>query len=341
MEFLQINDWFLDHPEYVQSPFGDQATIKALITRAVDLTGQFSRLENAIDDGKLDAQQAGSLRDQVVSLKKEVLAFRPSHLQSAKIAVLQIGNETDGIHDLVRWLGMLYTQVDLLKPGQADLAGYGLVWIHLDGNSSAVNAKYCEPVVFPTSLLSQDSISKLRRFVEGGGGLVCTGMATALVKQLGLETKGPNELYWGPMYTPGGVKMNWETWAKCGKIIGLKPFVEDAPLFKGLGAKGFKVESYDEAELISKAVWRRSGGAWPKNGRVLAGYYSDGADIPNDFAVAVEYHLGKGKILLLGDVFDPYLGKCGVGGRESRWKSPYHTLLENIVETYRRAQHSP
>jgi hypothetical protein len=235
---------------------------------------------------------------------------------------------------------MLYTTVDRVTP-DADLSGYDLAWIHIDGESSTVDATFDVRAALKAGILTDAQIRRLKDYVSHGGGLVLTGLAPSIVKDLGFEKAAPGETYWGTMYTPGGVEMSWETWARCNKVIGLKPTDRAHPLFSNFAEPGFGLESYNESAIVTKSVWSRRKGGWPENGRVLAEYFSDGANIPSAFAVAVEYQVQAGKVLTLGDCFSPRLDESNAGGFISRWNTPYHAFLKNIVQTYRRSPTQP
>jgi hypothetical protein len=80
--------------------------------------------------------------------------------------------------------------------------------------------------------------------------------------------------------------------------------------------------------LIGKAVWRRP--QEPGAGRVLAGYYSDGADIPEEFAVVVEYTAPPGgKVVAVGDGLDPGRNRAHTPGH--RWGTPQDRFIRNLV----------
>jgi len=92
---------------------------------------------------------------------------------------------------------------------------------------------------------------------------------------------------------------------------------------------------FNAAELVTEAVWQRPPAhaeawrapSWPTQGRVLAGYWADGAEIPNNYAAVVEYETSSGaKVILLGGAFDPRIST----DRPRRGKH-YDQLIRNVV----------
>ena len=117
--------------------------------------------------------------------------------------------------------------------------------------------------------------------------------------------------------------------------LGLKPLAPDHPIFAKLPAEGFQMMEFNAAELVTEAVWQRPsrkagawrGPEWPDKGRVLAGYWADGAEIPGHYAAVVEYEqAGGGKVILLGGAFDPRIST----NRPRRGKH-YDQLIRNLV----------
>jgi hypothetical protein len=327
-DFIDTHNWLVDHGDLFQPGAGGDPALRGLCERVIKLTMQFGALENAFRTGELRPAEAASLRKIVREIKTKVLSYRPPKLIDRSIAVVQMGKPTPDDDSLYDWLRMTYTQVDRVWPdGKADfvdgdggpisLSDYEMLWVHLSGLSSAVQSRYCVTADVDLNSLPPEAVSAVKRFVDQGGGLVLSGMAACLVKPLGLDSTMPNEVYWGTMYVPGDAPMKWERWNNCGKVLGLKPMVAGHPVFKTLPAQGFGVWDYDESELLSKAVWCRRPPkknsvepAWPNSGTVLAGYYSDGAEIPDDFAVIVEYTGNEGgKIVVVGDGIDPDPGR--------------------------------
>ena len=209
------------------------------------------------------------------------------------------------------------------------------------GANRPVEARYCVSADVAPTALPAERVTELRQFVRDGGGLVLTGLAACLVDTLRLDSCQPNEAYWGTMRVPGGGAMKWKSMFHCGRGLGLKPIGPAHRLFTDLPGEGFSLWEFDESELVSSAVWRRRAGedvarsnsAWPTRGKVLAGYYSDGAAIPDEFAVVVEYtQAGAGKVLVVGDGIDPHLGAAGSGGRRVRTGSNYDILVRNLID---------
>ena len=95
---------------------------------------------------------------------------------------------------------------------------------------------------------------------------------------------------------------------------------------------------FNGAELVTAALWRRPQGHteqwraphWPTQGRVLAGDWADGADIPDCYATVIEYPVANGQdgtVIVLGGGFDPR-----VSTNRPRRGPHYDRLLRNLVE---------
>jgi len=175
----------------------------------------------------------------------------------------------------------------------------------------------------------------LRHFVDAGGGLVLSGLATCLAPDLGIEAYRPNRCYWGTMVVPGHEPSRHRpATMPAVKSLGLKPMVPDHPLFLGLPADGFETMRFNPAELVTEALWQRPPAAeawrapwWPEKGHVLAGYWADGVEIPGNYAAVVEYKAANGgKAILLGGAFDPRAGNA-----RARRGEHYDQLIRNVV----------
>jgi hypothetical protein len=63
---------------------------------------------------------------------------------------------------------------------------------------------------------------------------------------------------------------------------------------------------------------------------VLAGYYADGAEIPDSYAVVVEYGGNPGgRVVAIGDCLDPARDAAYTTGK--RWGTHQDRLLRNLV----------
>ena len=212
-----------------------------------------------------------------------------------------------------------------VRPGS-----YDLLWIHLGDPGGPVEATYCVEARVVRGALSKGAVTAIRKYVKSGGGLILSGLGAALVDDLGYDSREPDEKYWGPLNVPGGDKIKWKSPGESGKILGLKPKMPGHPIFQGLEADGFAIWKWGLSELVGKAVWRKP--RWPRKGKVLAGYYSDGIDIPDDFAVVVEFTRftpGAGKVIAVGDCLDPTRTWANYEG--SRWGSNQDRFIRNLV----------
>ena len=335
----RIDDWCEVHPDFLVGSLGD-ARLKATIEQVGACSGRFARLENEQRGGLCRPAEAETLRDEVAALADQVEAYRPAALQSQRIGLIQLGEESQDLRALQDWLAMVYQQVDRLLPdgkggfvspqgAPGAVGSYDLLWIHLGDPVAPVRATYCGEAAIRRDAIAAATTTGLRAYVDAGGGLVLSGLAAALVGDLDYETSGPNELYWGPLAVPGGASMAWNTFSQCGKVLGLKPTLPEHALFRGLGPGGFAIWEWSLSERVGKAVWRKP--AWPTQGTVLAGYYSDGATIPDEFAVVVEY-TGKqgGRVVVVGDGLDP--ARDGAYDQGKRWGTTQDRFIRNLVE---------
>jgi hypothetical protein len=226
---------------------------------------------------------------------------------------------------------MVYRRVDVLQPGDGltgRLGRYGLLWIHLGAPGLPVTATYCGDAKVTPGALSPATVTAIRQYVTAGEGLILSGLAACLVGDLGLDRVAPNDHTWGPLAVPGGGEMPWASLGNSGHILGLRPVGTDHPIFSGLPKEGFGVWDWSASELVARAVWQQP--AWPASGTVLAGYYSDGAQIPDEYAVAVEYtRAGSGKVIAIGDCLDP--ARDGAYAAGARWGTNQDRLIRNLV----------
>lgn len=356
-DFDRIDRWFRSAPIQPKEK-GAAPSLVELEERVFSLSRRFCAIENATRGGNPDAPAAEALQADVAELKEAVLTYRPPNRAEGSIAVIAFGGaeaETGGpeLRALATRLQWLFEEVrtvtarpdgELLDGGgrRVDLAEFDTVWFHVGGRSAAARVQYCVSASLLPGIPHTRVIAALRGHLESGGGVVLSGLATQLVTQLGLEAFGPNHCYWGPMVVPGHGPSRHRSAAPDTKALGLKPLVQGHPLFAGLPAEGFETMSFDAAELVTEALWRRPPGAaecwrrpwWPEKGRVVAGYWADGLVIPANHATVVEYRLEKGgKALLLGGAFDPR-----VNNARSRRGESYDHFLRNVVAFLSRAR---
>ena len=338
-ELHRIDEWCEIHEDFVSGELGD-ARLSGLIGRGREYARQFVTLENALRAGGLQGDEAVKLQAEITSLAHSIVTHRPELLRQRRIALLELGEHTGDAFFLHDWLAMIYQHVDVLKSdgkgGFVDAEGrsirlgsYDLLWIHLGDPGGPVKATYCVEARVARDALPRASVTVIDKYVNSGGGLILSGLGAALVDDLGYDSTEPDEKYWGPLKVPGGSKMQWVSFNDCGKVLGLKPKVPRHPIFEGLEAGGFAIWDWALSELVAKAVWRKP--VWPRNGKVLAGYHSDGADIPDEFAVVVEFtRPGAGKVIAVGDGLDPT--RDGAYGGGSRWGTNQDRFIRNLVK---------
>ena len=353
--FNHVYDWFNSSPVYPQGN-GSILSLARLEDRMIPLSRFFSSVENAFREGKLDIKRAYVLNRETTEYKADVLAYRPEGLIKRSVAVVELVPESAAPPEapqdpealaLAKWLRWIFADVVHLKAlpdgrftdaaGVAvDLAGYEVVWLHVGGRSAAVRARYCVSASLEPGVPSAPTVAGLRQFMDVGGGMVLSGLATCLVPDLGLEAYSPNQCYWGSMIVPGYGPSRHRSAARPEvKSLGLKPLVPDHPIFAKLPAEGFQTMEFNAAELVTEAVWQRPPGQarawrgpeWPEKGRVLAGYWADAVEIPGNYAAVVEYEQANGaKVVLLGGAFDPRISTD-----RPRRGTHYDQLIRNVV----------
>ncbi len=349
--FSYVYDWFNSSPVYPQGN-GSILSLARLEERVIPLSRFFSRVENAFREGKLNVTDAYVLRRQTAAYKADALAYRPEGLLERSIAVVELVPEEAATPDpearaLAKWLRWMFTDVSHLKAlpdgrfidaagAAADPAGQEVVWVHAGGRSTAVRARYCVSASLAPGVPAAPTVAGLRKFMDAGGGMVLSGLATCLAPDLGLEAYPPNQCYWGSMIVPGHGPSRHRSAARPSvKSLGLKPLVPDHRIFADLPAGGFQTMEFNAAELVTEAVWQRPPGEakswrepeWPQEGRVLAGYWADGVEIPDNHAAVVEYETANGgRVILLGGAFDPRI--CT---NRPRRGPHYDQLIRNVV----------
>ena len=344
-EFSAISDWLHVHPDFAN---GDQADsyLVSLAGRATESLRKFGALENELRAGHPEAGEAETLQADVAALRAKITRFRPSGVQGRRIALLQpgdVGPDTIALRD---WLQMVYRTVDVLRP-DADgrlstpegrvrsLESYDVAWIHLGDRSWPVEATYSATARVRSDALSPAAVRAIQGYVSSGGGLVLSGLGAALLDDLGYESVEPNDAYWGVLAVPGGGEMAWNHAGPGTAGLGLKPLKPEHPLFRDLDASGFAVWDWDPTEMVARAVWRKP--SWPAGGTVLAGYWCEGSEVPDEFAVVVECtRPGEGKVLALGDGVDPSRNREASAG--ARWGTNQDRLIRNAVEYCSRAR---
>jgi len=329
--------------------------LRELGRRVIEMSRSFSANENLFRKGQLDVTRAYVLRRETAQFLAAVRDYRPGGLIEANLVVVELSPGVSNTPDvetraLARRLRWMFKNVNILSSGPdgsltrvdgnpAELGQPELIWVHVGGRSGAAQVRYCVSANLSPVVPYQGLARVLREFRKHGGGLILSGLGGCLVTELGLEKYPPNQRYWGTMLVPGhGPSRHRSPNAMRVKSLGLKPRVVDHPLFAGLPSGGFATMEFNAAELLTEAVWRRPEGQsehwrapyWPNQGRVLAGYWADGADIPDCYATVIEYPAASGQdgtVIVLGGGFDPR-----VSTNRPRRGPHYDRLLRNLVE---------
>lgn len=329
-DLQRCEEWCYLHPDFLTGGLGDERLAQA-VTELTECSRQFAALENDQRAGQPRAEEAEAVQTRIAAVTDRLQSWRPQALEQRRIGLLELGDATEDARSLQDWLAMVCRQVEEVRPGDGlaqRLAGYDLIWLHLGAPGRPVTATYCGEARVAAGALSPATIAALRAYVAAGGGLILSGLAATLVDDLGYDTVAPNECYWGPLIVPGGGKMAWTSFGQSGHVLGLKPVLTEHPIFRGLPADGFGIWDWGLSEMVAKAVWRRP--AWPAAGTVLAGYYADGAEIPDAYAVVVEYGGNPGgKVVAIGDGLDPARDAAYTTGK--RWGTHQDRLIRNLV----------
>ena len=331
--------------------------LRELGRRVLAMGRNFSRIENGLRGGKWNLTEAYVLEREAGQLADAVRRYRPENLIAKKIVVVGwpsgtggMDPETEALAERLRWM---YSSVQLWSSaggaaGTKDAESYeteepvvwseqDLVWVHLSGRNAAVQTRYCESADLAVGVAQATRNTPWRRYSDSGGPLILSGLACCLVKELGWETSSPNGLYWGTMIVPGhGPSRHRAALPPDVPSLGLKPVDVAHPIFSGLPGEGFATMEFNAAEIVTAAVWHRprTGRAswrapfWPEQGRVLAGYWAAGLEVPPDYAAVVEYPpRDHGRGIVVGGAFDPR-----VSTERVRRGQHYDRLIRNLVE---------
>ncbi len=184
-----------------------------------------------------------------------------------------------------------------------------LVWWHYDSSIS-----------LPLPALDPNVIDSLRSYVERGGSLFLSLLASQYVFDLGVEEVRPNILEKG--------QWNRHCWSeKYPDIRGLSSF-QGHPIFNGLHGAVYTWSPKPESNFAA-AFYEAP--ALPKNGKVVA-VEREYIKLNEDWRVAVEYKLGKGRILTVGSFMF-------FADEENRFRPHLEFLTENCLAYLTSAAH--
>ena len=148
---------------------------------------------------------------------------------------------------------------------EVTLDRFAVVWIHQGDAPSP-----------PALLIAPETIAALRQYVADGHGLLVSGAALALVRDLGVERLHVR------VGGPGNDR----------SAAGVTPLVPTHPIFRGLALAGSSAVVTD-AGFPAFADFHGSGG--PSGGMLLASAWPDSGENP-----LAEYELGKGRLIAMG-----------------------------------------
>jgi hypothetical protein len=171
----------------------------------------------------------------------------------------------------------LFVPFSLLSTNPSVLKNISVLWWHYDSSSS-----------LPSAAVDPNTIASLRDYVERGGSLLLSLLAAQYVVDLGVEEVKPNIIEKG--------QWNRKCWAeKYSDIRGLSSF-QGHPIFNGLHGAAYTWSPKPESNFAGAFYEEPS---LPKNGRVVA-VEREYIKLNEEWRVAVEYKLGKGRILVVG-----------------------------------------
>jgi len=310
--FAQMSRWLRAHGYLLNGAERGELPALALYLQQIH---EYSRAFSALDNerlkgnGPLIAGDTAALRKKVAVLHRRVLDFRPKNRLSARIAVITDSPRNAEDKAMLDFLAHRFVAVEALAPNVQGLfvnetnesrklsgTDYDCVWIHYAGGTGRAPFDGMKITGVAASFKDKRIINSVKSFVSDGGALILSGLASSYICDLGLEKNRPDDIYRGYMYRPDRNEPKSKT--------GLKPVASEKnhTLFKGLDGDGFRLADYVRGQMVFSAVWRKSK---PTSGKVLATVWNDASEgpVPN-IASVVEYSLGKGKILVVGEGMD-------------------------------------
>ncbi|KFF10386.1 hypothetical protein IW15_20380 [Chryseobacterium soli] len=139
-----------------------------------------------------------------------------------------------------KFSGAVYVSVTDVVSGAANLNNIDVIWWHFDSATT-----------LPADAMSQNMISKIKTYLNGGGNILLTSFAAQYVDALGIVPagKGPNNVFGD--FLPNGFIDTGSDWG-----ISFKGY-ENHPVFDGL-------QTYEsgKANLLEKGTFRLNHTSW-------------------------------------------------------------------------------
>lgn len=165
---------------------------------------------------------------------------------------------------------------------------FNAVWVHqLRYAAPADGATPVEPgkALMP-ELVTETAVKAIKAYVDGGGGLVLTGIAGLYPIVLGIEKTMPDRIREATYY-PNGFTVGLAAGPGCDKH----------PLFKGLKLEGlYTGANFPNVNFVAECAWEKNN----PSGTVVACELDDVFGRIDEYAAVVEYGVGQGNILVLG-----------------------------------------
>jgi hypothetical protein len=190
-----------------------------------------------------------------------------------------------------------------LSSNSSTLKSFSTLWWHYDSSTA-----------LPPAAVDPNTIASLINYVKHGGSLFLSLLAAQYVVDLGVEEVRPNIIEKG--------RWNRKCWAeKYPDIRGLSSF-QGHPIFKGLHGAAYTWSPKPESSFAG-AFYEEP--TLPKNGRVVA-VEREYIKLNENWQVAVEYKLGKGRVLTVGSFMF-------FADEENRFRPHLELLATNCLES--------
>jgi len=297
--------------------------------------GRVLPLAEAFEKGTAKGLQerAGRLATDLRGLLAKLATYRAEHGPPTRVGFLALPGEKGPLFDADAWAfaRLVLPRVEMVRLTAAgrfaddrgqdvDLADHDALWLHYSTPAGAAFLDAGGKIPVPEALLAPRVVGSVKTFLEAGGGLLLSGLATAYVDELGLETVQPNlvELNQRGFVTEvlAAITVNARG------AIGLKPVPAQRthPVFAGLDAEMICFRGEDAGKLRNRASWEYP--AVPVNGAVLACLETESTAVPeNRHFDLVEFAAGAGRVLACGTpamAFDTRFNNTGARHRHFR-----------------------
>ena len=319
--------------------------LESILAGIREENAKFLPIMKAFETGEMAGikEKVQDLARRLQALRARLENYRAENGPNVRLGFLALTHGDEPLFDKDAWAFIRLTlprveKVCLTEDGSftdadgklVNLRDYDALWLHYVTPAGQGFLDKGRKIAVPQALLEGKTIDAFKAYLAAGRGMLLSGLATAYVDDLGLESIEPNVIELNAKGFMG--ELISRAAAIYSQLHGFSAVKAQAvhPVFRGLQTDGQFFRGESPGYRRNRASWEFP--AIPERGNVLACFDARCSAVPRKrYLDLVEFPAGKGRVLACGlpsMVFDTYFNHRG--GRYDRFKD-LQTFVANMA----------